>query len=283
MIETREALLERLQERATAVREGVMVALAAVGSGHVGGSMSIADILAALYFHTMRIDPLNPRWPDRDRLVLSKGHANAALTPVLAEAGFFDKELVKTFNLLDSPFGMHPDMRKMPGVDMSTGALGHGLSVGAGMALAARIQRKGFRTFVIMGDGELNEGSNWEGAMAAAHFGLDNLVGIVDRNRFCLGSATEDTMRLEPLADKWRAFGWAVREIDGNDMGQVVDALDQAPYEQGKPSLILAHTVKGKGLAAAENRVEWHYQPVSKEALEAALAELRAGCRGEED
>lgn len=280
MVETREALLARLRDKATAVREGVMVALAAVGAGHVGGSLSIADILAALYFHTMRVDPKNPQWPDRDRLVLSKGHANAALVPVLAEAGFFDKELIKTFNLLDSPFGMHPDMRKIPGCDMSTGALGHGLAVGVGMALAGRLQKKAFRVYVIMGDGELNEGSNWESAMAASHFGLDNLIGIVDRNRFCLGSATEDTMRLEPLVDKWRSFGWSVKEIDGNDMGMVVDALDATPFEAGKPSLILAHTVKGKGLAAAEDRAEWHYQPVTSELLEAALKELRASAGG---
>ncbi len=280
MVETRDALLARLREKAAAVREGVMVALAAVGAGHVGGSLSIADILAALYFHTLRVDPKNPRWPDRDRLVLSKGHANAALVPVLAEAGFYDKELIKTFNLLDSPFGMHPDMRKIPGCDMSTGALGHGLSVGVGMALAGRLQKKDFRVFVIMGDGELNEGSNWEAAMAAAHHGLDHLVGIVDRNRYCLGSATEDTVRLEPLADKWRAFGWEVREIDGHDMGVIVDTLDAVPFVAGKPSLIIAHTIKGKGFSPAEDRVDWHYQPVGKETLEAALAELRATVEG---
>ncbi|MCL4466007.1 MAG: transketolase [Chloroflexi bacterium] len=276
MSESREELLARLLDRATAVRAGVMVALNAAGSGHVGGSMSIADVLTVLYFHTMRYDPKNPRWPDRDRLVLSKGHANAALTPVLAEAGFYDKELVKTFNKLNSPFGMHPDMRKIPGCDMSTGALGHGLAVGVGMALGARLQNKGFRTYVIMGDGELNEGSIWESAMAAARFGLDNLVGIVDRNRFCLGSATEDTMPIEPLADKWRAFGWAVREIDGNDLAQVVDTFDAAPFVEGKPTLILAHTVKGKGFSRAEDRCDWHYQTVNEEVLEAALAELQA-------
>lgn len=276
MSENREDLLARLQERAAAVREGVMVALNAAGSGHVGGSLSIADVLTALYFHTMRYDPKNPRWPDRDRLVLSKGHANAALTPVLAEAGFYDKELVKTFNHLDSPFGMHPDMRKIPGCDMSTGALGHGLAVGVGMALAARLQRKDFRVYVIMGDGELNEGSNWESAMAGAHWRLDRLVGIVDRNRFCLGSATEDTMSLEPLAAKWQAFGWAVREIDGNDFAQVVDALDAVPFVEGKPSLILAHTVKGKGFSQAEDRCDWHYATVTDEILHAAQAEMRS-------
>jgi transketolase len=276
MSESREALLARLQERAIAVREGVMIALNAAGSGHVGGSMSIADVLTALYFHTMRYDTKNPRWSDRDRLVLSKGHANAALTPVLAEAGFYDKELVKTFNKLNSPFGMHPDMRKIPGCDMSTGALGHGLAVGVGMALGAKLQKKDFRTYVIMGDGELNEGSVWESAMAGTRFNLDNLVGIIDRNRFCLGSATEDTMPIEPLADKWRAFGWAVREIDGNDMAQVVDAFDAAPFVPGKPSLILAHTVKGKGFSRAEDRCDWHYQTVGQDVLDAALAELQA-------
>ncbi|MHB1131729.1 MAG: transketolase [Chloroflexota bacterium] len=275
MSETREELLARLQERAMAVREGIMVALHAAGSGHVGGSMSIADVLTALYFHTMRIDVKNPRWPERDRLVLSKGHANAVLTPVLAEAGFYDKELVKTFNHLNSPFGMHPDMRKIPGCDMSTGALGHGLAVGAGMALGARIQKQNFRVFVIMGDGELNEGSVWESAMAGAHFKLDNLIGIVDRNRFCLGSPTETAMVLEPLAEKWRAFGWAVQEIDGNDMGEIVDTFDRLPLMAGKPNLILANTVKGKGFSRAEDRCEWHYQNVTDDILQAALDELQ--------
>lgn len=275
MAESKEAMLARLQEKATNIREGIMVALHAVGAGHVGGSMSIADILAALYFHTMRYDTKNPRWPDRDRLILSKGHANAALVPALAEAGFYDKELIKTFNLLDSPFGMHPDMRKIPGCDMSTGALGHGLAVGCGMALAARLQKKDFRTFVIMGDGEINEGSIWESAMAAAHFGFDNLVGIVDRNRFCLGSATEDTMRLEPLVAKWQAFGWEVRDIDGNDMATLVDTFDSVPFVKGKPSLVMANTIKGRGLAASEDRVDCHYQNVDDTYLKSALSELR--------
>ncbi len=276
MGESREAILARLEEKAQAIREGVMVSLSAVGAGHVGGSMSIADVLATLYFHTMRYDVNNPRWEDRDRMILSKGHANAALVPALAEAGFYEKDLIHTFNLLDSPFGMHPDMRKIPGADMSTGALGHGLAIGVGMALGARLQKKDFRTFVIMGDGEIHEGSIWESAMAGAHFGLDNLTGIVDRNFFCLGSATEDTMRLEPLADKWRAFGWEVREIDGNDLGVLVDTFDSLPFVKGKPSLILANTIKARGLAASEGRVTSHYQTVDKEYLEAALKELRA-------
>ncbi|MHB1414973.1 MAG: transketolase [Chloroflexota bacterium] len=280
MVETRDTLLAELQERATAVREGVMVALAAAGSGHVGGSLSLADILAALYFHTMRVDPKNPRWEDRDRLVLSKGHANAALSAVLAEVGFYDRDLLHTFNHLNSPFGMHPDMRKIPGCDMSTGALGHGLAVGVGMALAARIQHKGYRAFVIMGDGELHEGSVWESAMAGAHFGLENLVGIIDRNRYCLGSDTEDTMKLEPLADKWRSFGWAVREFDGNDMGQVVDAFDAVPFQSGKPSMLLANTIKGKGFSMAEDRCDWHYQTVSDDILESALREFHASAGG---
>ena len=270
-----------LRRQARIVRGGVMRALLAAGSGHVGGSMSSVDVLTALYFHTMRVDPKNPRWPDRDRFVLSKGHASAALCPVLAELGFFPRELLDTFNQLDSPFSMHPDMLKIPGADMSTGSLGHGLPIALGMALAARVQKKSYRTFALLGDGELAEGSVWEAAMAAAHFKADNLLAIVDRNRLQVDDFTEDVMTIEPLADKWRAFGWAVREIDGHDMEAIVDAIAAFPFEADRPSVIIANTVKGKGLPFVEDRVDSHYCDVDQEMVDRAMAALESSYPGD--
>ena len=270
-----------LRRQARIIRQRVMTTLLAAGRGHVGGSLSSVDILTALYFHVMRVDPENPRWPGRDRFVLSKGHASAALCPVLAERGFFSRELLDTFNQLDSPFSMHPDMLKIPGADMSTGSLGHGLSRGLGMALAARLQKDDRNTFVLLGDGELAEGSVWEAAMAAAHFKVDNLLAVVDRNRLQVDDFTDRVMELEPIADKWRAFGWSVREIDGHDMAEVVDAITAFPFERGKPSVIIAHTIKGKGLPFAENRVDFHYHEVDKEMVEEALAILESSDSGD--
>ncbi len=270
-----------LRRQARIIRQGVMTTLMAAGSGHVGGSLSSVDILTALYFHAMRVDPKNPRWPDRDRFVLSKGHASAALCPALAELGFFPRELLDTFNQLDSPFSMHPDMHKIPGADMSTGSLGHGLPIALGMALAARVQKKSYRTYALLGDGELAEGSVWEAAMAAAHFKVDSLLAIVDRNRLQVDDFTATVMELEPLADKWRAFGWSVRDIDGHDMAAVVDAITESPFEAGKPSVIIANTVKGKGLPFAENRVDFHYHDVDQEMVDRAAAVLESDDSGE--
>jgi transketolase len=271
-----------LRRQARNIRKGVMTTLQAAGSGHVGGSLSCVDVMTALYFHAMKVDPKNPLWPDRDRFVLSKGHASAALCPVLAELGFFPKELLGTFNRLDSPFSMHPDMLKIPGADMSTGSLGHGLPIALGMALSARIQKKGYKTYCLLGDGELAEGSVWEAAMAAAHFKADNLLAFVDRNRLQVDSFTENVMEIEPLADKWRAFGWSVKEIDGHDMEAVVDAIEAFPFEKGKPSVIIANTVKGKGLPFAENQVGFHYHDVDEEMVKQAVAILDAEDAGGE-
>lgn len=273
MSETREALIHRLERSARHVRRGVWRALRAGGSGHAGGSSSAADVLAALYFHRMRVRPAEPGWPDRDRFVLSKGHANAALGAVLAQAGFIDEAVLDRFYGFESPFGMHPSL-ELPGVEMCTGGLGHGLSIAMGMALGARIRRQDFHTFVMVGDGELHEGSNWEAAMAAAHYGLGNLTVIVDSNRIAQSAPLDALVRVEPLADKWRAFGWAVREIDGHDMGAIVDALDGVPYESGRPSAIVAHTVKGKGVSFAEDTYLWHSNSVTDDIYERALAEL---------
>lgn len=273
MASNREAQLHALRNEALRIRRNVWRALHAAGNGHVGGSSSAADLLAALYFHHLRIRPHEPDWPDRDRFVLSKGHANAALAAVLAQAGFIDDSLIDTFYGYESPLGMHPDI-KVAGVEMCTGALGHGLSVGLGMALGAKLQKRDFRTLVMLGDGELQEGSNWEAAMAAPHLGLANLAGIVDFNKVQQSGHVSQMLGLEPLADKWRAFGWSVREIDGHDMAEIVDALDALPYAPDKPSLLLAHTVKGKGVSFAEDTYVWHSNVVSDEIYKQALAEL---------
>jgi transketolase len=273
MQETRDALLERLQAQARQVRRNLWRALRAGGSGHAGGSSSAADILSALYFYRMRIRPTEPGWPERDRFVLSKGHANAALGAVLAQAGFIDDAVIDRFYHFESPFGMHPDI-KVPGVEMCTGALGHGLAIAVGMALGARMQKLPFHTFVMLGDGELHEGSNWEAAMAASHYRLANLTVIVDHNKISQSGRVEELVRIDPLADKWRAFGFEVREIDGHDMAQVVDALDALPLDSDRPTALIAHTVKGKGVSFAENTYLWHSNNVNDETYERALGEL---------
>ncbi|HWQ37825.1 MAG TPA: transketolase [Burkholderiales bacterium] len=267
------ALVSRLEAEARQIRRNVWRALRAGGGGHAGGSCSAADILAALYFHRLRVRPDEPDWPERDRFVLSKGHANAALGAVLAQAGFIADEVLDRFYGFESPFGMHPDI-KMPGVEMCTGALGHGLAVALGMALGARIQRKPFHTFVMLGDGELHEGSNWEAAMSAAHYRLSNLTAIVDFNKICQSGRVDEIIGVDPLAEKWRAFGWEVREIDGHDMAQVVEALDSVPLDPERPTAIIAHTVKGKGVDFAENTYVWHSNSVNDEILAKALAQL---------
>ncbi len=266
-------LLARLEAHARRVRRNVWRALRAGGGGHAGGSCSAADILAALYFHRMRIRPQEPEWADRDRFVLSKGHANAALGAVLAQAGFIEDAVIDRFYALESPFGMHPDI-KVPGVEMCTGALGHGLAVAVGIALGARMQGQDFHTFVMLGDGELHEGSNWEAALAGAHYRLANLTAIVDHNKIAQSGRVDEIVGLDPLADKWRAFGWAVREIDGHDMADVVGALDALPLDAERPTALIAHTVKGKGVSFAEDTYLWHSNNVNDEVLARALAEL---------
>ena len=273
MDKTRNDLFEKLQAEARQIRRNVWRALRASGGGHAGGSCSAADILAALYFHRLRVRPDEPEWPERDRFVLSKGHANAALGAVLAQAGFIDDAVLDLFYALESPFGMHPDI-KVAGVEMCTGALGHGLPVAMGMALGARIQKQAFHTFVMLGDAELHEGSNWEAAMGAAHYRLANLTAIVDFNKIGQSGPLGDLIDVEPLADKWRAFGWQVREIDGHDMGEVVDALESLPFSTDRPSVIIAHTVKGKGVSFAENTYVWHSNNVNDEIYAKALADL---------
>lgn len=273
MVANGEPKLQFLCNEALKIRRNIWRSLHGAGSGHMGGALSAADLLAALYFHHMRFKPEQPDWPDRDRFVLSKGHANAALGAVLAQAGLIKDEILDQFYGFDSLFGMHPDI-KLAGVEMSTGGLGHGLSVGLGMALGGRLQRKDFRVSVMIGDGELQEGSNWEAAMAAAHQKVSNLTAILDYNKVQQSGHVSTMMSLEPAADKWRAFGWSVREINGHDMGEIVSALDDLPFTDGRPSVIIAHTVKGKGVSFSEDTHLWHNNVVSDDVYRDALAEL---------
>ncbi len=239
--------------------------------GHIGSALSVTEIISVLYSDVLHI--ARPDDPERDRFVLSKGHANAALAAVLSQAGFFSEKLLDDFYGYETLMGMHPDI-KLAGVEMSTGGLGHGLSVGVGIALGARMQARDFRTVVMLGDGELQEGSNWEAAMAAAHLGLVNLTAIVDYNKIQQSNHVHEVLALEPLADKWRAFGWTVREFDGHDMAEIVAALDDLPFAPDGPSLMLAHTVKGKGVSFAEGTHLWHQNMIDEETYQKALSEL---------
>ncbi|MGO0121942.1 transketolase [Desulfothermobacter acidiphilus] len=270
----REELLARLQVKAKELRRHVVRMTAAAGSGHPGGSLSAADIVATLYFAVLRLDPAHPTAPDRDRFILSKGHAAPLLYAALAERGFFPPAELLTLRKLGSRLQGHPDMRKLPGVEMSTGSLGQGLSVGVGMALAGRLDGRDYRVYVLLGDGECQEGQVWEAAMAAAHYRLDNLVAILDYNGLQIDGPVSEVMNLEPVADKWRAFGWQVQEIDGHDFGQILEALAAAEKVKGKPSMIIARTVKGKGVSFMEHQADWHGVAPKPEQAEVALKEL---------
>jgi transketolase len=242
--------------------------------GHIGGDYSVIDILVTLYAAVLHVDPADPLAPERDRLVLSKGHTAGALYATLAYCGFFPRRELETFAEAGSPLNGHPNRVKVPGVETSTGPLGHGFPVAVGIALSARLQRSHRRTFVVLGDGELQEGSNWEAAMTAAHYGLSSLFAVVDRNRLQQGARTEETKALEPLADKWASFGWEVREVDGHDHAQLLDSFRR--QGTARPVCVIAHTVKGKGVSFMEDRVEWHHKVPSDEELELALRELSA-------
>ena len=265
---------QRLKDIARELRLTVIDVMAWSGGAHVGGSLSIIDILTILYFKYLDVHPADPQWDERDRFVLSKGHAAAGLIPVLAKRGFFPEETLKTFNHFGSPFAMHPDSNKVIGCDASAGSLGHGLSMAVGMALGARQRKMPWKTVCLMGDGECCEGSVWEAAMSAPHFKLGNLIGIVDRNRFMIDGETEDVMPLEPFADKWRAFGWDVVEVDGHDFDQLDEALAKAWAATDVPVLILAHTIKGKGVDFMENNVVYHYASADSELCARAKASI---------
>jgi len=265
-----------LKKKALTIRKHVLSMIKAGNAGHIGGAMSAADILTALYFHVMQVDPKNPAWPGRDRFVLSAGHKCLALYAALAEKGFFDISILETYGSLGSRLPGHPNMFYVPGIETNTGALGHGLSIAGGMAMGLRMDGTDARVYVVMGDGELAEGSNWEAAAASSHYRLDNLLVFVDRNTLQISGKTVDVMNYEPLDQRWKAFGWSVREINGHDMRQIVEASTAIPFERGKPSLIIANTVKSKGISFAENRAEYHYWKATQEQIAQAERDLAA-------
>ncbi len=264
-----------LEEKAYELRKLCLDTTFWAGSAHIGGGMSVMDMLAILYYKYMKYDVENPQWEDRDRFILSKGHAGVALASLVCHVGFDDKEKLKTFNLSNSTMGIHLDSNKVKGVDASTGSLGHGLPIALGTALAARVLGKDYKTFCIMGDGELDEGSNWEAAMAASHFKVDNLISFVDRNKCMIDGRTEDVMALEPLADKWAAFGFIVKVVNGHNFNELAEAIDFAlENKSGKPVMIIADTIKGEGVDYMEDNFMWHYGAINEEKYELAKASL---------
>jgi transketolase len=266
--------IQELQGIANDLRCLVIRMIHQAGSGHPGGALSAADIVATLYFSVLRIDPTRPDWPDRDRFVLSKGHACPVVYAALARRGFFPVEELRTLRKLGSRLQGHPDMRKTPGIDATTGSLGQGISVACGLALAAKIDARGYRVYTMVGCGESQEGQVWEAAMSAAHYKLDNLTAIVDYNRLQLDGTLAEIMEIEPLAEKWGAFGWRVLEIDGHSFAEILDALSTAQKTKDRPTVIIARTVKGKGVSFMENQVKWHAGGISDEQLEQGLADL---------
>jgi transketolase len=284
-----EALIQQLTRQAQTQRIQVLKMVYAAQSGHIGGAFSAAEIMTALYSHHLRLDPANPTWPDRDRLLFSKGHACAMLYASLAQRGFFPVDKLMSFRQIDSRLQGHPDCTKTPGVEMCAGPLGHGIAVGVGMALAQRMGMAHVkpssqsapsgraslgRTYVVMGDGEINAGVIWEGALAATKYRLGNLTAILDYNGIQQTGASADVLPTEPIADKWAAFGWHVQEIDGHNMAQVLDALDHADEVHARPSMIIARTTKGKGVSFMEYDNRWHGMAPNKQQFEQALAEL---------
>ncbi|HTL47991.1 MAG TPA: transketolase [Verrucomicrobiae bacterium] len=266
--------IEELKAKAKQIRRDIVHMTAVAGSGHPGGSLSATEILTALYFAVMKHDPKSPKWADRDRFILSKGHASPLLYSVLAEAGYFDRDLLPTFRKLNSPLQGHPDRRRLAGVEASTGSLGQGLSIGIGHALARRLDQKSFYTYVVVSDGESNEGQIWEAAAMAAHHKVDHLITFLDYNKFQLDDATHVICNMEPMGAKWASFGWNVQEIDGHDLGQILAAVEKAKQVKNQPAIIVCHTVKGKGISFMENNNHFHGVSPTKEEMEKALKEL---------
>jgi transketolase len=263
-----------LETISTRARQLIVRTLISAGCGHPGGALSSVEIFVTLFFDVLKINPEKPSLKDRDRFILSKGHSSIGLYSVMCMRGFFSEEVLSTFRQNGSVLSGHPDMNKLPGIEMSTGSLGHGLSVGVGMALSAKMDKAKHQIYVLMGDGETQEGSIWEAAMAASHFGLDNIIGIVDRNRLQIDGSTEDIMKLEPYRQKWEAFGWEVVEVEGHDLNQLIEVFKNVPFAKGKPSLVLANTIKGKGVSFMENSHEWHGGAPKGEQAEKALTDV---------
>lgn len=265
--------IRELEERAKKIRRLIIQMLAKAGSGHPGGSLSATDLVTALFFSVLRHNPKEPSWPERDRFHMSKGHCCPLWYAVLANSGYFSEDKLYTLRQLGSVLQGHPD-RRTPGIEVASGSLGQGLSVGLGMSLAAKIDKKGYRVYVLLGDGEIQEGNVWEAAMASSHYKCDNLCAMLDYNGFQIDGRTKDIMNLEPIEDKWKAFGWHTIDIDGHNMKQILSAYSEAETIKGKPSIIIAHTIKGKGVSFMENTVDFHGRAPTKEEAEKALKEL---------
>ena len=265
--------IKELEEKAKLIRRLIIQKIVKAGSGHPGGSLSATDLITALFFSVLKHDPKNPKWADRDRFHMSKGHCAPLWYAVLAQAGYFPEEKLMTLREFGSILQGHPD-RRTPGVEVSSGSLGQGLSVALGMSLASKVDKKDYRIYVLMGDGEIQEGNIWEAAMAASHFKCNNICAILDYNGFQIDGATRDIMNLDPIADKWKAFGWYTIEINGHNMQQILDAYDEARSVKDKPVIIIARTVKGKGVSFMENTAEFHGRAPTKEETERALKEL---------
>lgn len=270
----RKKLVEKLEKIANDLRVDVIEMIYKAGSGHPGGSLSSADIVTTLYFYFLNIDPSNPGWEDRDRFIMSKGHACPIWYAALAEKGFFDKKHLSTLRKIGSILQGHPDMNKTPGIDMTTGSLGNGLSAGIGMALSAKLKGKFYCTYVLIGCSEHNEGILWEAAMAGAKFKLDNLITIVDYNKLQLDGFNDEVMPIEPVEDKWRSFGWHLQRINGHDIYQIIDAIEKAKDKEGSPSVIIADTIKGKGISYMEDECDWHGKVPNNEEYKKAVKEL---------
>ena len=266
--------IKKLEQKAKEIRKGIIEEVYNANSGHPGGALSIADIMAVLYFNELNIDQNNPKWEDRDRLVLSKGHCSPALYASLAERGYFDKEDLKTFRKLGSKLQGHPDMNKVPGVDMTSGSLGQGLSVANGMAISAKMDNKDYRVYCILGDGEIEEGQVWEAAMTSNKYKLDNLCIIVDNNNLQIDGTIEEVMSSYPIDKKFESFGFNVVNIDGNNIEEILNAFKQAKETKGKPTCIVAKTIKGKGISFMENQVGWHGKAPNEEQYNIAIKEL---------
>ncbi|MGI6405732.1 MAG: transketolase [Syntrophaceticus sp.] len=270
MVEVNEQAIRDLKVKAQQIRKDIVRMLAEAGSGHPGGSLSSVEIVTALFFHVLRLKPEDPNWPDRDRFILSKGHAAPLLYAALAERGFFPREELLTLRKLGTRLQGHPAKEQLPGVEASTGSLGQGLSMGLGTALAAKLDQRDYRVYVLLGDGECEEGQVWEAAMAAAHYKADNLTAVLDYNGLQIDGPIEEVMSPLPFPDKWRAFGWAVRQVDGHDIPELIDALNWAAGVKGQPSIIIAKTVKGKGVSFMEDLAGWHGKaPDAKQAAQA--------------
>jgi len=270
-----QATVIELEKTAAGLRRDVIDMIYHAGSGHPGGSLSSADIVTALYWHAMKVDPARPDWEDRDRLVLSKGHAAPIVYAAIARKGFFAVEHLQTLRHLGSILQGHPDCRKTPGVDMTSGSLGQGLSIALGMALGARQARQDFQVYCLLSDGETQEGMVWEAAMAASHYQVGNLTAIVDRNNLQVDGWVNAVMNIEPYGDKWRAFGWDVRELDGHDLAALCQTLDDVRLERARPSVLICRTIKGKGVSFMENVMEWHASPITKDLRDRAIEELQ--------